>query len=104
MTSTETYATAVVRVLRDHFPDLADPVVAAVVTHAVERQAREASQVFEVIVDDPRSARWRLKARSDDRTRVRLAYCPVILPGSDAGNELERTVNDALRALEADGR
>ena len=100
MTGTETYAARVVEVLREYFPDLRDPVTATAVSAAVEYNARHPSASFEVIVDDPGSARWRLKASSDDRTRVRLAYFPVLPPGSDAGNALEAVVNDALRALE----
>ena len=53
-------------------------------------------------MDDPYSARFRLKADSRDRRRVRLAYFPVVLPGSLVAARLERTVNDALEALEAD--
>src|ERR1035441_10653371 len=96
----ETYAASVVKVLSQHFRDLADPVVAAVATVAIGRQARQPVDSFEFIVDDPGSARWRLRARRDDRTRVRLAYDPVSPPGSTAGDVLEQIVNDALRALE----
>ena len=96
------YAASVVKVLREHFPDLNDPVTAAAVSASVEYNERHPAASFEVIVDDPRSARWRLKASSADRTRVRLAYFPGLPPGSDAGNALEAVVNDALRALEAD--
>jgi hypothetical protein len=97
---TEGYATAVVRVLRDHFPDLADPIVATVVTDAVERHARNPEGPFEVIVDDPITAKWRLHADNRDRCRV-LLYIHCQRP-SEADAELSRTVNDALRALEAD--
>ena len=99
---TGAYAASVVEVLREHFPDLNDPVTAAAVSASVEYNERHPAASFEVIVDDPRSARWRLKARSDDRRRVRVAYFPVLPPGSAAGNALESLVNDALRALEAD--
>jgi hypothetical protein len=102
MTPGEDYAASVVRVLLDYFPDdLTDPGVTALIEAAVNRQVRDPRDSFEFTVDDPWSSRWRLQARSDDRTRVRLAYYPVIPPGSDAGNALEHTVNDALRALEA---
>lgn len=97
--NTEGYATSVVRVLRHHFPDL-DTETSHLAVDAIIRQASDPQPGFEFIVDDPRSARWRLKARSEDRRRVRIAYYPVSLPGSPAGNALERTVNDALRALE----
>ena len=100
MTPAEDYAASVVRVLREHLPDF-DPEAADITFKAIEINARKPQARFEFIVDDPGSARWRLKSRSVDHSRVRLAYCPVIPPGSDAGNALERTVNDALRALEA---
>lgn len=100
MADTESYAASVVGVLREHFRDLADPMTAIVVTDLVERQARDPQPGFEVIVDDPISAKWRLKPDPRDRRRVRLA-CYRVRPGSIA-EELERTVNDALRALEAD--
>ena len=96
------YATAVVQVLRKHFPDLTDPAVAKTAKDAVERQTLNPRDSFEFIVDDPYSARFRLKADSRDRRRVRLAYFPVVLPGSLVAARLERTVNDALEALEAD--
>ena len=94
------YAASVVKVLREHFPDLADPTTAEVITEAIERQSRDPHPGFEVIVDDPAAARFRLKTRSDDHRRVRLAYYPVFPPGSNAGNALEAIVNDALQALE----
>ena len=95
---TETYAARVVQVLAGHFPDLAVPDVAEVATQSIEEQYRNPRDSFEFIVDDPFFAKWRLKARSDDRRRVRLGYFRV--RQSDADADLERTVNDALRALE----
>ena len=96
----ETYAASVVQVLREHFPDLAAPVIAAFVTRLIERHARDPLAPFEVIVDDPRAAKWRLHADNRDRCRV-LLYIHRASP-SDADAELSRTVNDALRALEFD--
>jgi hypothetical protein len=92
------YAAAVVQVLREHLPDF-DPEAADGIAEAVERNARH-QLLIEFIVDSPWSARWRLKASNDDRRRVRLGYFPVTPPGSAAGNDLERAVNEALRALE----
>ena len=101
MTETISYAASVVQVLREHVPNvLTDPIAVAVVTRAVEQQARDRRD-FECIVDDPGSARWRLKDAAEDRSRVRLRYCPVVQPGANRWHELERTVNDALRALKA---
>lgn len=98
----EGYAISVVRVLSRYFSDLHDPATARLVTDTIEHQARHPEASFEIIVDDPGSARFRLKSASWDRRRVRLAYFPVLPPGSVAGNTLESTVNNALRALEAD--
>jgi hypothetical protein len=94
----ETYAASVVRVLREHFPDLADPTTAKVVTDLIERHVRDPQAPFEVIVDDPISAKWRLHADNRDRCRV-LLYIHRARP-AEADAELSRTVNDALRALE----
>jgi hypothetical protein len=95
----ETYAASVVRVLREHgvswLPTAMD---AEIVTKLIEEQQRDPKDSFEVIVDSPHAARWRLKARSDDRTRVRLAC--FALGRNSTVVEFERTVNDALRALE----
>ena len=97
------YAASVVEVLREYFPDLTDPDVAKTAKAAIDRQMRSPRDSFEFIVDDPWSARWRLKADSQDRRLVRLAYYPVIPPGSGANNELERTVNDALSRIQVLG-
>jgi hypothetical protein len=96
----EGYAALVVCVLREHLPGF-DPEAADIIAEAVEINARKPQARFECIVDDPRRSCWRLRARSVDHSRVRLAYYPVIPPGSESRRELERTVNDALRALEA---
>ena len=102
MSDAKDYAASVVEVLREHFPDLNDPVTAAAVSASVEYNERHPAASFEVIVDDPRRACWRLKARSDDRRRVRVAYFPVLPPDSLDAYAFESLVNDALRALEAD--
>jgi hypothetical protein len=98
MTSAETYAASVVKVLREHFRDLTDPTTAVVVTDLIEHHARNPQDPFEVIVDNPISARWRLHADNRDRYRV-LLYIHRACP-SESDAELSRTVNDALRALE----
>ena len=50
-------------------------------------------------MDDPITAKWRLHADNRDRSRV-LLYIHRTRP-SEADADLSRTVNDALRALEA---
>jgi len=103
MTPKPSYAAAVIEVLRPHFPDAVNADT-DVLTWWIEQQAADRDPAGEFIMDDPRTARWRLKPDSRDLTRVRLAYYPVIPPGSDAGNALKQTVNDALRALDGDPR
>ena len=100
MSDAKDYAASVVEVLRRHFPDLADPTTAEVVTDLIERHTRNPQDPFEVIVDDPAAAKWRLNADNRDRRRVLLYIHRTRI--SDADAELSRTVNDALRALEAD--
>ena len=100
MTETKSYAASVVEVLREHFPDLTDPTTAEAITDLIERHARNPQDPFDVIVDDPISATWRLHADNRERWRVLLFIHRT--RHSDADTELCRTVNDALRALEAD--
>ena len=101
MTETTGYAASVVQVLREHFPDLTDPDVAEITYHAISQQMRDPQASFEFIVDDPFSAKWRLKAKPGrDHGRVRLRCYRYNRRQSD--NDLEDAVNDALRALEAD--
>jgi hypothetical protein len=95
----DSYAESVIGVLREHFEDLADPVVAAALTAAIRHQIRDPHVSFEFIVDDPGSANWRLKARSEDRRRVHLACYRMTQRESDA--VLTHTVNGALSALDA---
>ena len=92
------YAKSVVRVLREHLPDF-DPEAADITADSVEHQAAHPQDRYEFIVDDPRRSCWRLRA-SRNHGRVRLAYYPVVPPGSEVRREVERTVNEALRALE----
>lgn len=96
---TETYAARVVRVLREHFPDLADETTAEVITDLIERHVRDPKPGFEVIVDDPISAKWRLKAGRWPSRYLVVLTCYRLHP-READVELERTVNEALRALD----
>lgn len=88
------YATAVVGVLAAEFPELTDPGVASEVRAAVERHVRSPSRAFEVIIDDPAVANWRLRAARDSSGRVRLA-CYRFGP-SAADLDRERRVNEVL--------
>jgi hypothetical protein len=97
--SADSYAESVIGVLREHFEDLANPIVAAALTAAIRHQIRDPNDGFEFIVDDPRSANWRLKARIEDRRRVHLACYRTTRRESDL--LLTHTVNGALSALDA---
>lgn len=70
----ETYADAVIAVLTftTKFPALDDPVVADIVRQAITRHAETPNPAFEVIIDDPGVANWRLKAHTTPG-RIRLA-------------------------------
>jgi hypothetical protein len=92
------YAAAVIHVLIEDFgPELRDPVIEKIVRDAIVRQAQSAEPSFEVIIDNPISASWRLKPTSKDRRRVRLA-CYRMHP-TDSDRERERRINTALAAI-----
>jgi hypothetical protein len=93
------YAAAVVRVLRAHFPAL-DAETSHLAVDAITRQAASPQPGFEFIVDDPISARWRLKSKPGrDQGRVRLRFYRTNRRPAD--DDLEDAVNAALEALEA---
>jgi hypothetical protein len=77
---------------------MADQMTAEIITEAVERQAGDPSDSFEVIVDDPRRADWRLKAARHGRRGVRLAC--YRMNKRDVDVQLTYTVNTALSALD----
>lgn len=93
------YAESVIQILHKHFPDLAHDLLSTqIIRQAVARQALSPSDSLEVIVDNPATANWRLKAcRGHHRSEVRLACYRISERESDM--ELLRTVNDALSAL-----
>lgn len=91
------YAASVIKILREHFPDVRDPVVEEILTGAIEQQEHDARSSFEFIVDDPFFAKWRLKADSEDRRRVRLT-CYRMHPRPE-DSELCTAVNAALSAI-----
>lgn len=71
MKTPQTYARAVVAVLADHFE--LDAVTRSVIVEAVTRQRTRRSRSFEVAVDHPLTAAWRLTPDPCDRSRVVLA-------------------------------
>jgi hypothetical protein len=98
VTGALSYGESVVKVLCEHTPFLRSPMDATIVAEIVDRKVNEPKGVLEVIVDDPVSANWRLRARGDNK-RVRLVC--YRLNRRPADYEMERAVNDALDALEA---
>lgn len=89
----EEYAREVAQVLHEHLPGY-DPEAEAVVLKFVADHwlAAEYKPWWEVIVDSPFSARWRLRS-SRELGRVRLSY------HSPSDHVLERTVNARLARL-----
>ena len=92
------YAMAVTGILRGYFPDL-DPDTARHLRQWIERQASDPHTAGEFIVDNPRSARWRLTPVRCGPGRVHLGYYPVIPPGSPSFTRLQEVVNDALASI-----
>ncbi|MFG2001619.1 hypothetical protein ACGFNU_20955 [Spirillospora sp. NPDC048911] len=92
------YAAAVLRVLAEEFPtEMGSPVTTQIISDAVARQADQGSEHFEVIIDDPILANWRLKADRQDPRRVRLACCRLRV--SLADQEREKRINTVLAAI-----
>jgi hypothetical protein len=96
------YAGSVHRALLDDFPRLKDRTLELIVLENVARQAEMPSRAFELVVDDPSSANWRLVPDhvGPDRWRVQLACCKP--RPSHANGERERRINMALRAIQVD--
>jgi hypothetical protein len=91
------YASAVIAVLCDDFPDLRDPVTAEIVRKHIWL-AHTGVRSLEVIMDDPISANWRLVRAPHDRRRVHLACWK--LNRTEADSERWARLNAALDALE----
>jgi hypothetical protein len=93
------YAAAVHQALTDDFPGLKKRTLELIVLENVARQAEAPSQAFQLVVDDPTVANWRLVPDhvGSDRWRVQLACCKA--NPSHANSERERRINTALRAI-----
>ena len=93
------YAAAAHRVLVEEFPRLADRTLELIVLEQVGRNAELPWTGFELTVDDPRIANWRIVPDhlGADRWRVQLACCKP--RPSHANAERERRINEALRAI-----
>lgn len=95
---TDPYANAVVNILSADFPDLRDPVTAGIVRKHIWLAHTGTRSHLEVIVDDPRTANWRLVGAFHARRRVHLG-CWKVSP-SESDLERVRRLNAALDALE----
>ena len=88
---TADYAASVVEVLRKHFPASPTRMTPRSPTTPINQQMRDPQDSFEFIVDDPFSAKWRLKAKpGGTATDVRLRCYRYNRRQSD--NDLEDAV------------
>jgi hypothetical protein len=94
------YAEAVYRVLVADFPNLETPSLALLVREQVARQTEAPSPAFEVILDDPSVANWRLvpDPTGGTRWRVQVACCKPHPSRVDARRE--QRLNVVLRAIQ----
>lgn len=90
----DAYADAVMDVLRGEFPGLADPIDSHVVRDSITRNYLSPTGPFEVIIDSPSAANWRLKPHPSRPGRVRLA--DYALTRIHAPHEREARVNTLL--------
>ena len=99
-TLAEQYASAVYRALIDDFPNLNTRTLYLLIREQVGRQAEAPSPAFEVIIDDPAVANWRLvpDMTGPDRWRVQVA-CYKPRP-SHANVRREQRLNAALRDIQ----
>jgi len=93
------YAAAVHRILVEEFPRLADRTLELIVLEQVGRNAELQWRGFELIVDEPTTASWKLVPDhlGEDRWRVQLACCKPRPSRANAARE--QRVNAALRAI-----
>lgn len=98
----EQYASAVYRALVDDFPNLNTRTLYLLVREQVGRQAEAPSPAFEVIIDAPSVANWKLvpDMTGPDRWRVQVACCKP--RPSHANARREQRINTALRAITVD--
>lgn len=89
------YARRVVANLRDHFPDLNDPVVAEVIGEAVQKHHAVPDETFEALLDS--AGNWRLRPNSQIPGRV-LVAC-YRFKESDADRTKVERLNTALAEI-----
>ncbi|MEV4179258.1 hypothetical protein [Nonomuraea sp. NPDC049709] len=92
------YARQVVQRLATHFDDLTDPTTAATVEGSISAYLAAPFDVWEVSLDSPALANWRLKPDTGHRVRVALTRMPPRTPDAvQEQRDLER--ERALTAL-----
>lgn len=96
----EHYAAAVHRILAEEFPHVGGKTLARLIVENVARQAEMPLRSFELIVDEPTLANWRLvpEQTGPDRWRVQVICCKP--RPSHANAAREQRINTALRAIE----
>ena len=98
-TAPDAYAGRVLAILLEHF-DLHDT-TQTIVKDAVIRQRTAPNAAFEVIIDNPHSANWRLRPDLTNPRNVRLGdYRFPSRRGVLALNERVQAINAALRTLD----
>lgn len=95
--SPSAYADAVVTALTAEFPDLADNTTAQIVRSAVAKHVAAPAATFEVILDSPVTANWRLRADREKPAHVRVA-CYRVTP-TQMDLDREQQLNDRLAEL-----
>jgi hypothetical protein len=98
-TRAQRYAADVIDVLAGDFPRLKNRTLELIVLEQVGRNAELPCRGFELVVDEPTVANWRLvpEMAGPDRWRVQIA-CWKPRP-SHADSQRERRINAALRAI-----
>ena len=96
------YAAAVHRVVADEFPRLDTETLRRIVVENVARQAEAPMRSFELIVDEPVVANWKLVPdhTGDNRWRVQILCCKQ--RPSHANAAREQRINAALRAIKVE--
>lgn len=94
--NSSSYATAVVGVLAEQFPELAEPTTAAIVREAIVRHTNKPSPTFEVVLGST-TANWRLRAHNHHRSMIRLACYRPTLTSSD--QDREQHINQLLERI-----
>ncbi|HEY9412390.1 MAG TPA: hypothetical protein VIP77_22620 [Jiangellaceae bacterium] len=94
------YAQAVYRVIVGDFPNLQSRTLELLILEQVARQAEAPSPAFEVIIDEPVVANWRLVPEMTGRGRWRVQVACCKPRPSHANARREQRLNAALRDIQ----